>query len=271
MFDNYIGMLKKLLEKLPFFNYLLRLANYIANPNILNDVNTKNQFEHALLDIVNALGLGVVAIGVIILYDTSNSYMAIVKAFNPLYVAGAYLIYGLVFSSVVALLLSGLSKTTLSLKSASFQTTFYEIFAHSLRFYAYMGLVLTPMCVHALGKIVSEGLDINSAFRGSFFWFSVIFVTLVWLPIRLYVKPIYVYLQVSKLKGATVVAIVLFIYIATEVNEYIIPDISDKLLDKKELCKVFREGELYKELSPSGRSYAEKALWAKEVKALYCE
>lgn len=260
MIHNYIGMLKKLLEKLPFFNYLLRLASYIANPNIKNDENSKNQFEHALLDIVNALGLGVAAIGVLILYDTSNSHLEIVKAFNPLYVAGMYLFYGMVFSSVVGLLLSGLSKTTLSHRNESFQSTFYETFAHSLRFYAYMGLVLTPMSVHASGKIITEGLDMNGVFRESLFWVPVIIVTLIWLPIRLYIKPIYIYLQASSHKIIVLFAVVLTIYSATAVNELVTPDISEKLVNKKELCKVFRGGELYKNYDSVGRDYVEEVL-----------
>lgn len=116
---------------MPFFNYLNRLFAYIRNPVINNNPEGDEQYSHSLLDIFNALGLGAALIGALLLYDPGLGHLKIVKAFNPFYIAGMYLYYGVVYSIVAALGLSLLAKTPLSNHELKFNRSFY-LFLHTI-------------------------------------------------------------------------------------------------------------------------------------------
>ena len=252
----YIEMVKKLLDKLPFFNYLLRLAAYLQYPSIDSSDRTKLQFEHSLLDIVNALGLAAALIGALILASSHNSHLEIINSFNPLYIVGLYLYYGLVFSSTFAFLVSLACTTNLSNQSGRFGDHFYNLFSHGLRFYAYMGLVLAPMFIHVVGRAVLHGETNVQAFSSPY-WFLIILITIIWFPIRLFFKPVYNYINPNRYKVFAILLILLFAFFASGINKPFTPDVTEKLIRYNIFCGHFKSGDLYKTLGKDKRNELE--------------
>ncbi|MEW6990465.1 hypothetical protein AADZ91_07215 [Colwelliaceae bacterium 6441] len=257
MLDNYIQLIKKSLEKLPFFNYIIRLIYYIKSPEITNTSQTKEQLEHSLLDVFNALGLVVVSSVLIVLYQEDYSHFNAYKVLNPLYVAASYISYGLFFSFFMALLVKLISMLPFNNTQNAINGVFYTIFCHSLRFYAAFGFFLGILFVHVIGTILTKGTTVEVALEHWFFYIYVL-VTIVWFPIRLYIRPTLKLMSPTKYKWMTSTLVVLSILVVTTLNQFIPKVFGDKMLNHEELCKVAKSGNFYKKAEKNKKEKIEE-------------
>jgi hypothetical protein len=256
MFRKYVELVKKLVENLPFFNYLTRLLIFLRYPSIEHNQRTSEQLKHSLLDVVNALGLGTLAVTAIKYYDQSNNYLGVLEVFNPLYISGICIYYGLILSTASALFFCVIAITPLSERSHDTQD-FYRFFTHSLRVYAALIFFMTPLFVHAYGQIILKGISMRGAFNKPLFLLYIV-VVLLCLPFRLYINPVYRYLKPSSHRFLLYCCILVTPIFASEINQRLSPDISSKLILGDKLCDAFKVGSFYKSLDGSHQRYAEK-------------
>lgn len=257
MLQQYLNLVKKALEKLPFFNYINRLIAYIKTPELTDSDSSTEQLEHSLLDVFNALGLVIVVSVGFTLYSTDFGYMNAYKIFNPLFLAFTYVTYGAFFALVIAISCWGLSKTPLFSNDAESGSLIYKVFCHSLRFYAATGLFLGTLAVHATGVVVTEGIKFETAFEHWGLMLAII-VTLIWFPFRLYVNPLFKYLSPIKLNVIGYLLILMAIYLTTTLNQALPISLSDRMLVKEESCKLFKSGNLYKNTASIHKPEIEK-------------
>jgi hypothetical protein len=195
MFQQYLNLIKKALEKLPFFNYVNRLFVYIKAPQLTNSASTTEQLENSLLDVFNALGLVIIVSVGFTLYSDDFGYMNAYQIFNPLFLAFSYVTCGVFFAIGMAISSWVLSKTNFFVPcDKSTNTLVYSVFCHSLRFYAAMGLFLGTLFVHAIGLVIAEGVSFNSAFEHWSLTLTII-VSIIWFPFRLFVNPLFKFLN----------------------------------------------------------------------------
>lgn len=246
MLQQYLILIKKALEKLPFFNYVNRLLVYIKAPQLTDSESNIEQLEHSLLDVFNALGLVIIVSVGFTLYSDDFGYMNAYKIFNPLFLAFTYVTYGVLFALGMAISSWVLSESRLFLRgNKSTNKLFYSVFCHSLRFYAAMGLFLGTLAVHAIGLVIAEGVSFNSAFKHWSLTLAII-VSLFWLPFRLYVNPLFRYLNPIKFKALGYMLILFSVVSVTTVNQRLPIPFTDRMVIKEEICKFFKSGNLYK-------------------------
>ncbi len=253
----YKEILNKVFEKLPFHEYLLRLYSFILEPNIRDDYRCRIQLTNAGIDIFNALGLLIATVSVMILVDNDYNYFKIIKALNPLYITASYILYALYFSSLVAFISATLMTTKWSLASKRWLINFDLIFAHCLRNYAAVGFFLGIPYIVYIGQLLYLGKSPDEVFSNIYWWLYLL-LTLIVLPFRLLINPIYYKIKFSKFKPLGWFLIIFIIWIVSFLNT-LIPNVShDQMLNKEELCKFFRSGAHYKSLTDDRKKMAEK-------------
>jgi hypothetical protein len=261
MFDKYYYLVVIALEKLPFFNYINRFVSYVWNPDLKDNESIKDQLEHSLLDVFNALGLVIVVSGAFALYSTDFEYMNTYKVFNPIFLALSYITYGVIFSLFMSIVCWFLSKLLFFNFDGCAKTLRYTVFCHSLRFYAATAFLLGLLAVHAMGVVVTEGVTFNNSFD-HWFLYIYIFIVLIWFPFRLYFSPLFKYLTPNKYKVIGYALILLASYIATSVNQFLPLTFSEKILNNIEFYKLVKSTTRYKEAQLCQKAIKEK---------LYCE
>jgi hypothetical protein len=259
LLTHYYKILIKFIEKLPFNSYRQRLWRFILKPNITDEYECRTQLEYSGIDILNALGLAVFIVTIFILWDSDYKHFKIIKALNPLFISLSYIIYAIIFSSTISIFSSIASATHWSSNSNTFQLNFYSLFAHCLRCYAAYGLFLGIMFIIALSEIVANGKTPDEVFSNPG-WIIFILVTLVWLPFRLLVNPIFMYIKFIHLKLLGWFFVILAIMLASLANQLVPTSIGNKMIDKEELCKIFKAGEMYKEIPPENKDFAVKLM-----------
>jgi hypothetical protein len=246
MFQQYLDLIKKALEKLPFFNYINRLLAYIKTPKLTDSESCTEQLEHSLLDVFNALGLVIIVSVGFTLYSDDFGYMNAYKIFNPIFLAFTYVTYGVFFALGMAISSWGLSKASLFARGdESTNTLLYTVFCHSLRFYAAMGLFLGALVVHAMGLVITEGVSLDSAFKHWSLMLTII-VSIIWFPFRLYINPLFKYLKPIKFKALCYMLILLAVILVTTLNQRLPLPFTDRMVIKEESCKFFKSGNFYK-------------------------
>jgi hypothetical protein len=192
------------------------------------------------------------------LYSSDFDYMNSYKIFNPLFVSLSYISYGIFFALGMALLSWLISKTPFFSNDYEFNNLFYTIFCHSLRFYAAVGLFLGTLAIHGTGLVITKGINFNTAFDHWFFTIAII-VTVIWFPIRLYVNPLFKFLNPIRLNYIGYFLILFAVFVITTISQVLPLPFTDTMLVKKEVCTFFKSGVLYKSAPINKRIEMEKS------------
>ncbi|WP_404398532.1 hypothetical protein [Idiomarina loihiensis] len=247
-------LLLTLLQKLPFWGYIIRLYSFLRSPDFDESPSTETDLRYSLLDVFSGLGLAATIIGFLILEDPSKSYLNIITAINPVYVVASYFYYSVIFSFACSVLIYCLSLTPLTFHRYNGKRLFLNVFLHCLRFYAAQGLFLGVLFITVLGYLIDKGIPPDVSLKG-WFWLVYIVVTLVWFPIRLLINPLRKFARFKRfelLLGFPIIVMVL--YSALVANQLVPMFFKDDILYNDKVCNLMKNGQFYKKLPEESRN-----------------
>jgi len=253
--NNYLQILMKVLEKIPFLEFRKRMWGFIKNPTIDNSYASITQLQHSGIDIFNALGFLSIVCVFLALFEQSWTVFKVVSVFNPLYMIGVHIGNGVVYSFT----LSSIFTIWYCLKVGNvnhYKDISYKIFAHGLRIYALYGLLLGLLFIKSYGDFLLNGICPKQSFS-HLGWATYIVVALVWWPFRLLVNPIYKLMAFNNHKKIAWLLAVLICFTSFQPLKIILIGSSDRLVNYEQQCKIFKSGTFYKGMERSRKEKAE--------------
>lgn len=259
---KYMRLFERVLEKLPFQSYLLRLISFVVKPLIgQNTFAHHQQREYSLLDIFNSLGFLAVIISLIILYDQSFNEFKVIIAFNPLFFVFSWVLNAIIFSVVSAGIFTSLRfwlNQKISLKGKLLSLTskrineeverdFYNLLTHGFRCYAAFGLFLGIPFVKVVGSIFLEGQVVVADVLGAWYWQLYLLLTVIGGVIWLVFYPYVQYCKLGKNKFISTFIVFLVLVISLQPIKFLAIDYKDKL-DGVVLCDLFKKSDFLKRI-----------------------
>lgn len=258
MKSSFKDLLINFAKRMPFHGYIERLYLFIKAPHITNQYGMRLLCEHSLSDILNSLGLSATIIAFIALLDPSYSYLKVLLVINPVYLVLSCLIYAVTISFTMSLSIGIVALSPASENKQKATSIYFHVFCHSLRSYAAIALFISLPFTYSMGIMITTGVPYDQAFKGSWPWGIYIISTLVVLPAWILFKPLNDYLNIKIIKPIGYLIVLFSLYVSFNINHLLPIDFSGLILNKQELCKVYKSGDFYKELNNDDKLKSEE-------------
>ncbi|MFM5248747.1 hypothetical protein [Aeromonas hydrophila] len=246
--SNYYLLIKHAVDKIPLIEYMKRLCYFILNPSIGGDTfSCRQQRIYSFLDLFNALSLLVIIVSLIILCDRSFNEFKVIIAFNPLFIVVSWVSNAIVFSLSCSGLLTLAINCSNSSRKGELNVVFFNLFTHGLRCYAVYGILLGLPFIKACGAILLNG-HVDKEMFPEWPWLAYLFITLVILMFWLVVNPYCKYIDVFANKVLNYIFVIFVISVSFYFLRLLPFDYSERLIDNRALCDLFKQGDFYKRL-----------------------
>ncbi|WP_341501923.1 hypothetical protein [Gallaecimonas sp. GXIMD4217] len=244
----YSQPFKVMKERIPFLEYLTRVAIFMKRPDIVEaDYKKEGGLSYALLDIVYAVTLISFFIAVIDLVFHRNLSVAW-SLFSSQFTILAQITYYALFSTVAFFLLlymvEMVSKRKINVSSSVFLCSLQYA-----RFYSVFIFFFFPIVVFYMNLLLIEQTTMDKFVEDNFIASVLVTSFFVWLYLRCCVFPIASYSQPLKEKYLSAALIALITWSAFSANK-LAPRFGELAFDTKKACGIIYKQKKFQALDP---------------------
>jgi len=190
--------LKILIEKVPFLEYLTRLALYLWDPDIKNTPIERNPLRFAPADVFLSFGFIVAVTTFLALFKNNFAYLQVASAVNVEPLLLSYVLYAVGFSLGFPLLALSLAQLKDRKSFNALKNSYYLLVLHCMRFFAVIVLVSYASFIHAAGLLFNDGISLiaHSSVHPLGYWF--VCILMAFLLFRLFLNPVSRYIRLVR-------------------------------------------------------------------------
>lgn len=231
----YTTPFKVLIEKVPFFEYLVRLVKFIWNPRIekASEFST-GYMRYALWDIVSVISLFTVSVGVMNLVD-NNNYSDSLNIFKNQFTFYFQFGYYAFWSTLIFFILTSVIVSVLNLE-LRFKEAFLCSFQYA-RYYALLLFLFFPLIAWYIHYLLYEVTSLKVYVSENLFKSSCILGVFAWLYVRCLLKPLINFSQLFSNRKITAVTFIVLSWMSFTLNMYA-PSIGILNFDKNKACNI---------------------------------